>query len=102
MSSLALEGTAVAPGLAGLTVLADGTHEWRGADGALHRVGGPAVEVPGATREFWQHGMRHADAGPAVERLVFPGFFRGMRWHAAQGPPCLRLEFWRYGVLHRD
>lgn len=47
-------------------IRADGTKEWRDADGKLHRPDGPAVIWADGTEEYWLHGERHREDGPAV------------------------------------
>jgi hypothetical protein len=66
-----------------LTVLADGTREWR-VGAVLHREDGPAVERPGGSREWWQRGERHREEGPAAEQSD-----GGRFW-------------WRHGEPHRE
>jgi hypothetical protein len=84
-------------------VAADGTVEWRDGDGGLHRAGGPARECADGSREWWLHGRRHRDDGPAVERCCPPWRFgAGGRPERVAGPPSLRLEWWAHGVRHRD
>ena len=41
----------------GMIEWADGSRIWW-VDGQLHRVDGPALELPSGTREWWVHGKR--------------------------------------------
>lgn len=66
-----------------MTVLKDGTKEWR-LDGKLHRANGPAVIKADGTREWWRNGGRHREDGPAIEWAY------GMK------------EWWQNGNLHRE
>lgn len=36
----------------------DGDQVWRTKDGKLHRIGGPAVEWAGGSKEWWVKGRR--------------------------------------------
>lgn len=45
-------------GESSLTVLFDGTRQWRNSDGQLHRIGGPAIEGLDGSCEHWRDGVR--------------------------------------------
>lgn len=51
----------------GLHYEANGMKRWF-LGGRLHRVEGPAVEMPDGTKIWWLHGKLHRDGGPAIER----------------------------------
>lgn len=42
-------------------------NRWKNEKGQLHRVGGPAVILPGWGNEWWFEGVLHRIDGPAVE-----------------------------------
>jgi hypothetical protein len=88
-----------------LTVLADGTREWR-VGAVLHQDDGPAVEHADGSREWWQRGELHRDDGPAAEAADGSRFW----WlhgnpHRENGPAFEHAdgtrEWYQEGHLHR-
>jgi hypothetical protein len=51
-----------------MSVESDGVTTWRNADGALHRLDGPAAVGPTGYTAWWLDGLRHRLDGPAVTR----------------------------------
>ena len=79
----------------------------------LHNVDGPAV-VNGRHQEWWIHGLRHRDNGPAVEYSDGSQeyWLYGMK-HRVNKPAIIlkdqgfnvgfyTTEYWFYGRLHRE
>jgi len=50
----------------------DGAIEWRGEEGELHRVGGPARIFPSVREEWFRHGRLYRGDGPAVRSVPRP------------------------------
>ena len=63
----------------------DGTWEWW-QHGIRHREDGPAIKRPDGAREWWQHGIRHREDGPAIKR---PGGAREWWQHGH----CVKIVF---------
>jgi hypothetical protein len=88
-----------------LTVLADGTREWR-VGAVLHREDGPAVEQADGSREWWRRGERHREDGPAAE-AADGGRFWWMHGnpHREAGPAFEHADgtrqWWWEGRVHR-
>ena len=60
-----------------------GTKRYRNEKGELHRLDGPAVELPDGTHFWFRNGKLHRDDGPAI-----------LWWHGGQ-------EWWLDGKMHR-
>lgn len=64
----------------------DGTKQWH-LNGQLHRMDGPAIEMPDGSRGWFQNGLAHRTDGPALEypdNIGYPGdlkqyWYRGER-----------------------
>jgi hypothetical protein len=39
----------------------------------FHRLSGPAWEHDNGSKQWWMHGIRHRDDGPAIETILWPG-----------------------------
>jgi hypothetical protein len=75
-----------------LTVLADGTEEYRDDAGQRHRAGGlPAVIRPNGTREWWWHDALHRTDGPARVVVNYYGCV-SVEWFW-QGRPVSECEW---------
>ena len=48
-------------------VIEYGAKVWRNAEGQLHRIDGPAIEMSSGIKSWFLHGKRHRESGPAVE-----------------------------------
>ena len=62
-----------------LTVIPDGTREWRNEDGELHRRDGPAIEYPDGSEWWYRNGRLHREDGPAVDLAI------GIKWWCRDG-----------------
>jgi hypothetical protein len=85
----------------------DGVIEWRGAEGELHRVDGPARVFPSGREEWFDHGRLHRTDGPAVIHAngSVKYYVDGVR-HRVGGPACVYVngteKWYREGKRHRD
>jgi hypothetical protein len=77
-------------------------------DGGLSRVGNPAVSIIGpnhSTMEYWLHGKRHKQRGPAVVimkggKMTFQAYYNHGKLHNLTGPAIITpngSEFWING-----
>jgi hypothetical protein len=91
-----------------LTVLSDGTKEYR-LNGLVHRDDGPAVVwADGTIEEWFFHGHRHREDGPAITRKDgYESWWKNGKIHRDDGGPSITdkngNQFWHFeGALHRD
>jgi len=81
----------------------DGSKVWRNADGALHRLDGPAAVGPTGSTAWWLDGLRHRLDGPAVTREddgYNSWYASGLR-HRLDGPAIIhhdRVEWYISGI----
>src|SRR5215471_9137198 len=59
---------------------------WEDRQRKNHRADGPAVERSDGTQEWWWHGVRHREDGPAVVMPMGKRWYRHGRLHRYDGP----------------
>jgi len=88
-------------------VLADGTTEYRNADGLLHRVDGPACIYSDGSQKWYKNGELHRDDGPSV---ILPNGYQEWhqngRLHRVDGPALIfangSQRWYKNGLDHRE
>jgi hypothetical protein len=92
--------------LGGPAIIDNGNERWMN-DGVLDRKDGPAITLANGTREWWVNGVRHRHDGPAIYNRfvgIEEWYFDGK--HHRDGGPALTYadgyQEWRvHGDLHR-
>ena len=80
---------------------------WRNEQGALHRVGGPAVIWTNGTQAWYLNGELHRVNGPAVTHEDgYQAWFRNDKLHRTNGPAVIYAngaqEWWVNGQQLTD
>lgn len=84
-----------------------GAKEWRDSQGRLHRLDGPAIEMPNGDKFWFVEGKPHRENGPAIEKTDGEKlWFVDGKLHRLDGPAVEWAngdkEYRVEGLLHRE